>query len=129
MSNLLQDPRRMDGLPGRCINGRGLKTAKAIALFLCPLASLGMASHAGADLNKLDAVMQRAAEQTPAPAGSVHEPGFRQTAKTAMIAATVHFSGDALGELRAHGVVVRSVLGDVATLMLPRDRLAEIQTS
>lgn len=42
------------------------------------------------------------------------------------IAVTVHFAGDGLAAMQALGVTIRSVLGDVATVMVPIDRLAAV---
>lgn len=42
------------------------------------------------------------------------------------LAVTVHFTGNALDEMRARGVQIRSVLGDIATVNVPLSQLAAI---
>ncbi|MBF0189585.1 MAG: S8 family serine peptidase [Magnetococcales bacterium] len=46
--------------------------------------------------------------------------------KGALVAATVQFSGNGLAAMRALDVVVRSVLGNVATVLIPINRLAQV---
>src|SRR5204863_6370659 len=73
-------------------------------------------SHVCADPGKLDAAMRRALEAVPPPAAVDPRARSGVSTKPQMIAASVRFSGDALDLLRARGVLIRSALGDVATV-------------
>ncbi len=76
-----------------------------------------------ADIAKLDAGLRQSME---AHAALQLSPLARAQSSNPQIAASVHFSGDGLLQLKSRGAVVRSVLGDVATVLIPADRLAEI---
>ncbi|MCF8212223.1 MAG: S8 family serine peptidase [Rhodoferax sp.] len=61
-----------------------------------------------------------------AQAAAQANPLARAQTSSKKIPATVRFSGDGLAELKVRGVAIHSVLGDVATVLIPADRLAEI---
>ena len=94
------------------------------------LLALGCGAAAGlaqANPDKLDARLLRASD----PVAVTNEAartrlGLQHSDGAAGIEATVHFSADGLAQLRAMGVTVRSVLGDVATLLIPRRRLRDV---
>ena len=80
-----------------------------------------------ADPSRLDAGMRRqleAQQQTPPTQNS--RARAVDTAATSMISATVHFTGDGLAQMKALGVAINSVLGDIATVRIPAARLAEV---
>ena len=93
--------------------------AKCIASVL----AAALACSAGAaDTTKLDAGARLVLEKHRATQGNP----LARKAETELVAMTVRFTGDGLAAMQARGVGIRSVLGDVATVMIPIDRLAEV---
>lgn len=75
-----------------------------------------------ADSAKLDAGLRRHLEKHRAAQSS----SLARSTESGRVAATVHFSGDGLAAMQARGVRIRSALGEVATVLIPIDRLAEV---
>lgn len=73
--------------------------------------------------SKLDAEL---GAQLKSYSGNQKSTQARSIDNTAMVAATVQFTGNALPAMQALGVKVRSVIGDVATVLIPINRLAEV---
>ena len=71
---------------------------------------------------KLDAGLRRHLDSH---AASQLRPKARSL-ETTPVAATVQFTGDGLAAMKARGVTIRSVIGNVATVLIPIDRLAEV---
>ncbi len=81
-------------------------------------------SVAFAESSKLDAGLRAKLRSYLGAKGSKLERSVGE--KIVYVAATVHFSGNGLASMRALGVSIRSVLGDVATVLIPINRLAEV---
>ena len=75
-----------------------------------------------ADPAKLDAGLRRQLDHHTATQGSP----LARSAESERVAVTVHFSDDGVAAMQARGVTIRSVLGDVVTVLIPMDRLAEV---
>lgn len=83
---------------------------------------ISTAAFAVAASNKLDAELNAKLNSHMRTQGS---PLARSTENN-VVAATVQFTGNALPAMQALGVRIRSVLGDVATVTIPMNRLAEV---
>ena len=81
-----------------------------------------IAGVAYADSTKLDTALRRQLENRPASSANP----LARSVDNEKIAATVQFSDDGLAAMQARGVRVRSVLGDIATVLIPINRLAEV---
>ncbi|MBF0271145.1 MAG: S8 family serine peptidase [Magnetococcales bacterium] len=87
--------------------------------------SLAVSTTAWAESShKLDAGLASKLRAYTPPSGS--HPLRAAEDKQDLVAATVQFSGNGLVAMRALDVVVRSVLGDVATVLIPINRLAQV---
>ncbi len=93
-------------------------------LLMAALVALLNHAMALADPAKLDAKLRFAAENSAT--SSLRHSQSLSTSTSPLLEATVRFTGNGLDELRARGVLVRSILGDVASVSIPPSRLTEV---
>ncbi|TSA18715.1 MAG: hypothetical protein D4R74_00745 [Betaproteobacteria bacterium] len=75
-----------------------------------------------ADPAKLDAGLRRQLDKN----ATTRNNPLARSVESEMVAANVQFSGNGLAAMKALGVTIRSVIGDLATVLVPIDRLAEV---
>lgn len=98
-----------------------IRSALALAFALVAGLITALASAAVlADSGKLDAGLRRQLEKH-----TTISPRARSL-ESEMVAANVQFTGAGLEAMKARGVTIRSVLGDLATVLIPIDRLADV---